>query len=173
MKLLSTFRTRESSIYGHWEHFRASRQTFRGPFQRERQRYLTQCSFPWKGSIYLLNLHLNYIKPRNTCYHHRLTQVFPSWRSASEGRLRTLHFLTFAGIRIVYGFISLRRILTLEEVVKDTSYICTILLLYAMALYLFAGVIAFSTKRMTRAAEGFAANVPMIIMTSVSDDWLH
>lgn len=95
--------------------------------------------------------------------------------SASEGKIRTLHFLTFAGVRIVGGFIALRRILTVEEIVKDTSYICSILLLYAMALYLFAGVISFTTKRMTRTCEGFVANrnFPMVIMTSVSDDWLY
>ena len=93
----------------------------------------------------------------------------------AEGRVRTFHFLTFAGVRVVGGFIALRKSLALEAVVRDTAFVSSILLLYALGIYLFAGVIAFTTKRMTRSSDGFCPNrnVSMRFMSSVSDEWLR
>ncbi|XP_039251601.1 uncharacterized protein LOC120329054 [Styela clava] len=95
--------------------------------------------------------------------------------SGREGRIRTAHFLSFAGIRIVGGFIALRKILIIGEVVKDTLYLSTILLHYALALYMFGGVVTFATKRMTRSSSGDmpVKSISWRMMTSVNDEWLR
>lgn len=92
-----------------------------------------------------------------------------------EGWIRTAHFLSFAGLRVVGGLITLRRILGIEDIVKDTSFLTAVLLHYGLALYLFGGFISFATKRMTRRSERIQPkrSISWRLMTSVSDEWLQ
>ncbi|CAK8671126.1 unnamed protein product [Clavelina lepadiformis] len=95
--------------------------------------------------------------------------------SVAEKTLSILHRVSFALIQVLGGFIVIHLVLVKESLVRDTCYVASALLLHGMTLYLFGGIISYTTKANSAgAARGRTKrSLSYQLATSVNDSWLR